>query len=363
MVRNLKRGYTTGSTAAGASKLAVYTLFNRKKLEDISISLPKGLEIEIETGYSVLKSDYVKTFAIKNYSDDPDITRGIKIYAEAVKSDLPGIIIEAGVGIGIVTKKGLKVPVGEPAINPEPYKMIINEIEKVLPKGEGVVVTLSIPEGAEIAKKTFNPKLGIVGGISILGTTGIVEPMSEEAFKEALKVEMNVSHYNNPGVQLFVFGNYGVDFLNRYNISKDRVLKTSNFIGFMAKSAGELGIKRVLITGHAGKMVKVAYGMDNTHSKYGDNRMQSIADNCFHNSDYIKEALLRCNTTDEAVELLERENLVKEVFDRINSRCVDNLKKWSGYRVEFESIIFTSSAGLVSKTSGAEEWLREVSNG
>lgn len=359
MNKKLKSGYTTGSTAAAACKIAVFTLFTKTKVEKISIDTPKGLTLNILANYLSCLPNKVTSFVIKDHSDDPDVTRGLKIYAEAVESQEEGIIIKTGEGIGIVTKKGLRVPVGKPAINPVPYKMILDEISKVLPKGKGVVVTLYIPDGVEIAKKTFNAKLGIIGGLSILGTTGIVEPMSESAFKASLKIEMAVSLEENPNKDMvFVFGNYGLDHIRKYNLHDSKIQKTSNFIAYMVNAASELGVKKLLLVGHAGKMVKVAYGMENTHSKNGDNRMKSIAQSCSETS--VKDYILSCNTTDEAVEFLKEHKLAKDVFIDINNRSIKNLQKWSNNKIEIESLIFTTEFGEIVESPGVQNMLKEM---
>ena len=360
-MKKLKSGYTTGSTAAAAAKIAVYTLFNGTRVDTINIDTPKGIELTINANYLEIEPNRVKTFVIKDFSDDPDVTRGIKIYAEAREISDPEIVIKTGEGIGIVTKKGLRVPIGEPAINPVPKMMIINEISKVLPEDRGVEVTLTIPEGLEISKKTFNEKLGIIGGLSILGTTGIVEPMSEGAYKESLKLEMGVKLLDTGAKSMILlFGNYGSDYLKEYNIGEDYYQKCSNFIGYMVRAASELGVEKLLLVGHAGKMVKVAFGMENTHSKYGDNRMLSLSKSCLDfNKDEIAR-VLECNTTDEAVEYLKEKKCSDKVFNHIAQRCKDSMEEWGDNSLIAETIIFTSEYGTVGSTQDAFNILREL---
>lgn len=354
-------GYTTGSSAAAACKIAVKTLFTGQRSDYIKIDTPKGWILTIDAHYTKISPTEVDCFVFKDFSDDPDVTKGIKICVNARKVKESGISIKAGIGIGIVTKKGLRVAVGNPAINPVPMEMILREIRKVLPENCGVEVTISVPEGEEVAKKTFNSKLGIIGGISILGTTGIVEPMSEDAFKESLKLELNVKkNEKDRDMFIFVFGNFGRDFLRNLNVNDSGIHKTSNFIGYMMEAAAQLGIKKILLVGHAGKMVKVANGMYNTHSKYGDGRMESIVKSCTDFSEEERLKILQCNTTDEAVEYLKDIKRDEAVFQDIGNRCKTICENWSGGKVEVQCVIFTTVYGQVSSTRSGMNWLKEM---
>ena len=263
--KKMRYGYTTGSCAAASSKAAVLSLFENEIVEYMTIDTPKGWVLDIEINHLEKTQDYVICSVVKDSGDDPDVTHGISICAKVEKSDTLGVHIDGGIGVGRVTKKGLRVPIGKAAINPVPLEMIEYEVRKVLPKDKGVKITIFVPEGLEVSERTFNSKLGIIGGISILGTSGIVEPMSEDSFKESLKIEMNVKIEMNKDKLIFVFGNFGVDYLEEYcgksSIDEDNIQKTSNFVGYMIRAAAELGFKKILFVGHSGKMVKLAYGM------------------------------------------------------------------------------------------------------
>lgn len=211
--KKMRYGYTTGSCAAGAAKAGVKMLFAQREIREIEIDTPKGWELTLDIHDIDINNEFVCCSIVKDSGDDPDITKGIKIYARAERTKSKDIEITGGIGIGKVTKKGLAVPIGEYAINPVPMEMIREEVSRVLPKDRGVKVTIYCPEGVEIGKKTFNPKLGIVGGISIIGTTGIVEPMSEEAFKESLAIELSVLKEEKIKRVIFSPGNYGRDFV------------------------------------------------------------------------------------------------------------------------------------------------------
>lgn len=354
-------GYTTGSSAAAACKIAVKTLFTGVKSDFIEIDTPKGTRLKIKAHYNSIGQNEVNSYVFKNRSEDPDVTKGVKVCAKAIIYSDPGIYIKSGEGIGVVTKGGLSVPIGKPAINPVPMSMIIKEIEKVLPEDAGVEVTLSVPEGLELSKRTFNSKLGIIGGISILGTTGLVEPMSQDAFRESLKLEMSVCITSGDKSALsFIFGNFGKNYLLDNNVNDRVIIKTSNFIGFMIKTAAEMGIKKILLAGHAGKMVKVAYNMENTHSEFGDNRMESIVESCKDLPNDLKENVLKSNTTDEAIEVLKGNNKDQQVFEDIADRCKKNCESWVNNMVKVECIIFTNIYGTIASTPDAEKLLGEL---
>jgi len=357
--KKLKYGYTTGSCAAAASKAAVMALFKHKQMDYMTIDTPKGWAIDIEVNHIYQGKNQVTCSVIKDAGDDPDVTHGIEVFATATRKETGGICIEGGIGIGRITKKGLQIGIGEAAINPVPRQMIREEVGKVLPASESVDLLIFVPAGEEVAKKTFNAKLGIYGGISILGTSGIVEPMSEDAFKDALKVEMQVQVASGMKEIIFSFGNFGRDYILKRGVGGERILKTSNFVQHMLISAVELGIKKVLYIGHAGKMVKVSAGMGNTHSKYGDHRMTAIL-SAAHQHFLTKEEedrLLASNTTDEAVEILTEWGIVESVFDEVAKRCKLICENFAHNQLEVECIIFSTINGTLASTSQAEKWM------
>ena len=368
--KKLRYGYTTGSCAAAASKAAVKMLYTKKKIDSIKIDTPKGWELNLSVIEPVIDENRSSCCIIKDSGDDPDVTNGIKIYAEAVKTKYPEIKIEGGIGIGKVTKSGLSIPVGQYAINPVPLKMIHQEVEKVLPEGEGIKIKIYAPEGVNIAKKTFNPKLGIVGGISIIGTTGIVEPMSEDAVKESLALELSV--LKEKGVKTIIFspGNYGRDFAERllltnncrFNID-DILVKTSNYIGYMLDKALENGFKQIMLIGHIGKMVKVAGGIFHTHSKIADGRMEILAANC---------ALLGCSpqqikkimesiTTDEAVKHIKIFKL-DEVFNILAEKITQKCEQRIYNEIKIGTLIFSNQYGQLGLCHNGKMIMEEFIN-
>ncbi len=359
--KRLRYGYTTGSCAAAAAKAAALELIEGDKSAIMTIDTPKGWVLDIEVFHVARDSKSTTCYVVKDAGDDPDVTNGIEVYATVQLSDAPGVHIEGGLGVGRVTKRGLRVSVGEAAINPVPLEMITSEVGKVLADGQGVDVIIFVPEGVEVAKRTFNPKLGIIGGISILGTTGIVEPMSEDAFSDSLEVELSVLAIESKGSMAYVFGNFGRDYLGD-SFPEAKVQKTSNFVEIMMKAAAKTGLGRILYVGHIGKMVKVAYGMPNTHSKYGDNRMISLV-NCGEVvglEEVEKEALLSANTTDEAVEMLITFGKKDAVMKAVVHRCKNVLEAMSGHQVSVECKMFSTIYGTLAETEGTHVLLEEL---
>ena len=275
--KKLRRGYTTGSCAAAASKAAALMLLGGGDLETVWLMTPRGIGLTLEVKEPVRGEDFASCGIVKDSGDDPDVTNGMTVYAKVEKTSVRGEIrIDGGEGIGRVTKPGLDQPVGNAAINSTPRRMIADELRTVMEDagyGGGLSVTISAPAGVELAKKTFNPRLGIVGGLSILGTTGIVEPMSDEAVVETIRTELSMRAASGRKTVLFVPGNYGADYLkNELRIDPEIAVTTSNFIGDAFSLAAEFGFSGALLVGHIGKLVKLGGGIFNTHSRWGDCR-------------------------------------------------------------------------------------------
>lgn len=277
--QKLRCGYTTGSCAAAASKAAVEMLITGDYTNKIDLLTPKGIMLELDVLDSIIESGYTSCAIQKDSGDDPDITNGILIYAKAER--IPhSIEIEGGEGIGRVTKNGLDQPMGAAAINSTPRRMIKSAVTEISEKYDyrgGIKITISVPNGRSIAKKTYNPRMGIEGGISIIGTTGIVEPMSNSALIETIRMETRMRSTEGIKNLLITIGNYSKSFLaNKMPFMFDKSVTCSNFIGEAIDAALEYNFESVLIIGHIGKLVKLGAGIMNTHSAQADGRMDVL---------------------------------------------------------------------------------------
>jgi cobalt-precorrin-5B (C1)-methyltransferase len=316
----------------------------------------------------------------KDGGDDPDVTTGALIYAtvryaedekgnpleDLEQSEECRIFLDGGEGVGRVTKPGLDQPVGNAAINSVPRQMILEEVREVMDvldyKG-ALSVIISVPEGAEIAEKTFNPRLGIVGGISILGTSGVVEPMSMQALLDTIQVELKQKKALGMESIVIAPGNYGLDFMrDLYAYNLDLAVKCSNYIGETLDRIGDLGFEKVLLCGHIGKLIKVSGGIMNTHSKEADCRIELMV-NAGLKCGMPLEALRKmqeCISTDAAYEIVKREGVAKEFMEMVMEKIQYYLKKRAADRFEIECIVFSNEFGLMGKTAGAEDLLNEI---
>ena len=359
--KNLRCGYTTGSCATAASKAAAVMLLTGERIELVRIDTPKGVVLSLEPLEVKRSEDYVSCAIRKDSGDDPDDTNGVLVYARVEKIAEPGIKICGGVGVGQVTKPGLACSVGEAAINPTPRKMITTELAKVMEEANytgGLLVTISIPAGVEIAKKTFNPRLGIVGGLSVLGTSGIVEPMSERALIETIHVEVKAQKARGNKNLLVFFGNYGEDYTRdvlKLDIS-ERVT-CSNYVGELLDYAVYCGFETLLIMGHAGKLVKLAQGVMNTHSKYADCRTEVMAlQAMLHGaSKEVGQEIYDCLTTDEVTKILKREGLFEPVMKEVTKKIDFYMQHRVHGKIKTGALMFSHVHGILGKTEFADE--------
>ena len=318
--------------------------------------------------------------AVRKYSgDDPDVTNGILVYATVQKVEKKSKInsensvdlsekinLDGGIGIGRVTKPGLEQKIGQAAINKVPRRMICEAVEEVCRKYEytgNLQVRLSVPEGAEVAKKTFNPRLGIEGGISILGTTGIVEPMSEKALTDTIYLEMKMLKENGTDWCYVVPGNYGMDFLRKkLHVDTAFSVKCSNYVGETIEDAKLLGMKGILLIGHIGKFIKLAAGVMNTHSRQADCRMEVLGVHAAMNGAdaVVVREIMDCINTTEAMEILRREKLIEPVMESVMKRIEFFLKNRAGEELEIGVILFSTEDGILGKSENADELLKKI---
>ena len=370
--KELRKGFTTGSCAAAAAKAACWMLLTGSTKERISIVTPKGTVFDAEIEDISRGPDSVRCAVRKDGGDDPDVTTGALICSEVAFSDEPGIRILGGNGVGRVTRPGLDQPVGEAAINSVPRAMIISGVREVCSLHDyegGMTVTVSVPGGEKIAEHTFNPRLGIEGGISIIGTSGVVEPMSEQAILDTIRVELSQKKAEGNSAVFISPGNYGLDFMKKnYAMDLDRSVKCSNFIGDTIDMVRGLGFSGMLLTGHAGKLVKLSGGIMNTHSRMADCRMELIAAAALREG-ASREVLLRvldCLTTEEAFALLGSEGILTAVSRRIMQGIMYHLDRRAAGAVSIECIMYTKENGILAASAGAEDMInkhREQWNG
>lgn len=362
--KNLRCGYTTGSCATAASKAAAVMLLKCERIETVRIDTPKGIVLDLEPLEVEQKQDYVSCAIRKDSGDDPDDTNGILVYAKVERSEKPGVELCGGVGVGRVTKPGLACKVGEPAINPTPRKMITNELTNVMRECHytgGLKVTISMPAGVEIAKKTFNPRLGIVGGLSVLGTSGIVEPMSEKALIETMYVEINAQKAKGNKNLLVFFGNYGEDFTRDVlKLDLSESVTCSNFVGELLDYAVFCGFESLLLIGHSGKLIKLAQGVMNTHSKYADCRTELLAlQAMFHGASIeIGKEIYKCLTTDEVTKILKREGLFDVVMNEVTAKIDFYMQHRVHGKIKTAALMFSNVYGVLGKTMDADELIK-----
>ena len=359
--KKMRFGYTTGSCAAAACKGAAEILLSGNRQETVQLMTPKGILLTLELKNIRIESDKVTCAIQKDAGDDPDTTNGIMVYASVQKTNDPGIVVDGGIGVGRVTKAGLSQKIGEAAINPVPKAMILREAAETAEKYDyegGLKIIISVPEGIEIGKKTFNPRLGIVGGISILGTSGIVEPMSEAALVQSINVEMKQHFLQGEEYILVTPGNYGADYLREHmDLPYEKNIKCSNYVGETIDMAVDMGVKGILFIAHIGKFVKVAAGIMNTHSHSADGRMEVLASNAIRAGAPLECAkeILDASTTDEALEILERYQVMQGTMREILDRIQFYLNHRSYEQIRLGAVVFSNVYGYLGQTEDAKE--------
>jgi len=364
--KRLRSGYTTGTCAAAAAKAAAWMLLMGKRRESVSVCTPGGGVLTLMLQEVSAGGNTVSCAVRKDAGDDPDVTDGIVVFARVSRTETPGVYIDGGAGVGRVTRPGLDQPVGAAAINSVPRQMIRESVEEVCRLTEyrgGLSVLISVPGGEELAKKTFNPRLGIEGGISILGTTGIVEPMSTRALVETIRAELRQRHALGARDVLLTPGNYGADFIRQeLGLDPAAAVMTSNFIGEAVDICASLGFRSILLVGHIGKLVKLAGGIFNTHSRYGDCRMElltALAAVCGLHGAAAAE-LMDCVSCEDALRVLERERLCGETLRLLTARVTEQLRRRCGDGPDCGVILFSRAQGLLGESENARTLLRQI---
>lgn len=370
-MKKLKSGYTTGSCVTACVKACLISLFENKNTEVAEIEALNGEILKIPINKIRKRKDFCTSSVLKYSGDDPDVTNGIEIFTKVkIAKELskkergycfPNILIYGGRGVGIATKKGLQCPVGKFAINPGPLKMIENTVKEILQERDiKIEINIYIPKGREIAKKTFNGKLGVYGGLSILGSTGILNPMSEEALKESLFTEMKVLKENKSGDWVILsFGNHGKKYCEKLGLDTERIIVMSNYVGYMLDCAVELGFKKIILVGHIGKAVKIAGGIYNTHSRVADCRMEIMGANAFlageKNENIMK--ILHSNTVEEACEYVTEKKVFQMIAEKAAKKCIEYTKCDD---IKCEALLFSFSGDILGYSENFYNLVKEV---
>lgn len=378
----LRLGFTTGSCAAAAAKAGTQMLLSGDEVRQVRLMTPKGIELYLDVEEIRRGPGSVRCGVRKYSGDDPDVTDGLLICAEVKKEEpeapllaLTGseqedrIRISGGEGVGRVTRPGLEQPVGEAAVNKIPRQMIREAVREICEKygySGGVHVTLTIPGGERVAEKTFNPRLGILGGLSILGTTGIVEPMSEKALTDTICLEMRVLKENGHDCCIVTPGNYGSDFLKeKMGMDLSLAVKCSNYIGEAIDDAAMLDMKGILLVGHVGKLVKLAAGVMNTHSRQADCRMEVLASHAAMagaDRDTVTQ-IMGCINTTEAIRILKERELLVPVMGTVTERIREALRRRAGENLSVGAVMFSTEDGILGKTEEADVLLEQIRRG
>jgi cobalt-precorrin-5B (C1)-methyltransferase len=344
--KKLRCGYTTGSCAAAAAKAAATMLITGETIDHIEIDTPAGIQLKLWVYKASITGEYASCCVIKDAGDDPDVTDHMEIYAHVSKREDGVIKISGGEGIGVITRKGFWGEAGEAAINPIPRKMIANEVSKIA--DSGFDVTIYAPKGADIAKRTFNANIGIEGGISIIGTSGIVEPMSDDALKKTIYLEIDAALESGAKELVLFPGNYGANVAKSLAL-KGAKIKVSNFIGDALLYIHEKGLNNIILVGHVGKLCKLSIGAFNTHSKLCDVRIEAFVYYlALAAAPYeLISSVNACVTSEEAVKLLQ-ENGYHELFDEMSSGCEHRIRRYlKNDSLDIKVIMYSMDYGIL----------------
>lgn len=367
----LRRGYTTGTCAALAAQGAVSFLVSGIWPETAELMTPAGQMVRVPLMEKKAGNGAASCAVKKDAGDDPDVTDGLLVFAQArflpENTGNARVIIDGGEGVGRVTKAGLDQPVGAAAINSVPRRMIETAVAEVLEEAgldRTVEILIFVPGGEKTAEKTFNPVLGITGGISILGTSGIVEPMSQQAILDTVQLEIHQAalREQSPKRLILAPGNYGLDYLaqNLPEYSSIPVVKCSNFMGDALDMAAAEQFAEVLLVGHIGKLVKLAGGIMNTHSRMADCRTELF---CTHAalcgaSQATCRALMDAATTDACLDILDAENLREPVLESLLQAIQLHLDRRVAGAFRVGAVLFSNQAGPLGQTETAAQLLQ-----
>ncbi|MGO2256493.1 MAG: cobalt-precorrin-5B (C(1))-methyltransferase CbiD [Hafnia alvei] len=344
--KSYRKGYTTGSCATAAAKVAALMVLRQQVINQVSIVTPSGVTLRLNVEQPLICGQQASAAIRKDGGDDVDATHGMLIFAQVALNDSGSISIVGGEGVGTVTRKGIGLPVGSSAINRTPLHTIEEAVREVIGPERGAEIVIFAPEGEERAQKTYNGRLGILGGISIIGTTGIVTPMSEESWKRSLALELEMKRAQGMTSVILVPGNHGERFVQeQMQLSGDRVVTMSNFVGYMLQETQRLGFRRVVLVGHLGKLIKVAAGIFHTHSHIADGRMETLVTRLalMGAPRELLQAVFECSTTEAAMELIEQHGLQAVYNDIAQAICarINQMLRFAVQPLQCDAVLFS----------------------
>ena len=351
----LRTGFTTGTCATAASKAGILAIINQQSLNNVDVILPKRDKINIQINSCNFSKDNAQCSVIKDGGDDPDVTHGAEIFVDISLTDKIGSIeIDGGKGVGRVTKPGLGLEIGTAAINPTPKKMILENIqevgEEVLGKN-GIKIVVSVPTGEELAKKTDNPRIGILDGISILGTSGIVIPYSTASFAAAIRQQIDVVSSMNDEEVVLTTGGRSEDFAREIiRLPDHSFIQMGDFSGYTIQQCAKKSLKKAYVAGFIGKLAKMAAGVKQTHVKGGKVDMKflsELAKRCNANSETIRK-ILGANTARNVQEIVI-EDSVDGFFDEITKETCNQMRQHSEEKIPVEVILFNFDGNILSR--------------
>ncbi|MGI6284965.1 cobalt-precorrin-5B (C(1))-methyltransferase CbiD [Neomoorella humiferrea] len=364
MPERLRRGYTTGTCAAAAARAAAMALYQRRLVQEVTLTLPAGDTVTLPVTVR-READRAEAVVIKDAGDDPDVTNGVAIHVCA-RLCPKGLILRGGSGVGRVTLPGLAIPPGEPAINPVPRRMIAAAVADLIPPGGGLELEISIPGGEELARRTLNPRLGIEGGLSILGTTGIVEPMSVEAYRASLVPQIDVALAAGYNTLILTPGRLGQRYAEeKYQLPPGAVVLTSNFIGYMLEACVERKVRGVLLWGHAGKLIKIAGGIFYTHSRMADGRQEVLAAWAAvkgASSTYV-DKILQATTVEGAIEIIAAAGLGRDFWDDLAARASHRALTFVRKELAVGTAFLSLQGDIIGADATARQMMEELRQG
>lgn len=357
----LRSGYTTGACAAAGVKAALILMTTGEVVDSVELVALDGMPLTIPVKDVGKISDGIRAEVVKFSGDDPDITNGVSVFTTIRQIAGDEIIFRAGLGVGRITKAGMQLPVGEPAINPKPRELIQNVAAEF--KISGLEVEISIPDGVELAKKTLNPVLGVEGGLSIIGTTGVLRPMSEDAFKNSLVPQIDVAKAAGFDELIFVPGKIGENIAKELGLPEGAIIQTSNFIGFMLEAATHRQIKKIILCGHLGKLAKVAAGVFHTHNRIADCRLETLAAYAAAEGLPASEVqkILDANTTEDAAQIISANHL-EYVYKKIAARASLRAERYVFGKLKVGTILVNFAGDILGADDTAESFLLNKSD-